>query len=165
LCINGNDYGLIWADDHWAVSDPEMTIVGKPDEIKQFGNDVTVAVYSGTKGSETTTSVNVEAYVRKGMVFNGQWVKCQYFDDSQKWEVLDPALAFIGKADFDEDAPNGSLIVSLWTGNLSAETDSGVNVSNVMLRFGDVTEDQFVRCSWQDSGTVSGWEVTNVVCG
>lgn len=161
LCLDGKDYGLIWADDdHWAVIDPEMEAVVVPTALQKFGGNSTATVYAGaTKGSEATTSNTISAWVRKGLVFSGKTYRARWLD--RGWEIEDPSLEFVAQAAADIDIGDTVGTQLIFTGSAGSETSSGTSTS-VYNRYGNILSGAWVRCQWLDSAGT--FEFVNAVC-
>lgn len=160
LCLDGKDYGLIWAEDHhYAVVDPELQITVVPTALTKYGNGATCTVYAGTTGAETTTSETITAWVRKGLVFSGKKYRAVWKDEG--WEIADPSLEFVAQAAADIDIGDTVSSQLIFTGSVGSETSSGTSTS-VYNRYGNILQDAWVRCQWIDSAGT--FEYVNAVC-
>lgn len=159
-CIAGKEYGLVWADDdHYAVIDPEMEVLVVPTALKIPTEAATCTVYSGaTKGSESSVSETIDAYVRKGLVFSGKKYRAIYVD--QGWEIDNASTEFDGEAAGDI-ALNATETQLIFAGSLGSESSSGISVS-VKNTFGPITSGARVRVAWCD--WADGWEFVNARC-
>jgi hypothetical protein len=72
-----------------------------------------------------------------------------------------PLLSLTGKTDA-VIGKGGTGTVSIYTGTLGAETDSGENLPVVYNRFADVATSKWVRCAWNAES--NGWELVAAEC-
>lgn len=70
-------------------------------------------------------------------------------------------LSFVGKTDAAHNK-GATGAVSIYTGTLGSETDTGVNMTGVYNRFANVASGKWVRCEW--NGALSDWELTAAEC-
>jgi hypothetical protein len=72
-----------------------------------------------------------------------------------------PMLSLLGKT----DGLHGKFTrgtVSIWSGPLGAEIDTGHDLSLVYNRYGEVPAGKWVRCVWNDQG--NDWELVAAEC-
>lgn len=72
-----------------------------------------------------------------------------------------PMLEFYGVTDAIH-AVDATGTISIYTGTLGGETDTTVNMTGVLNRYGTVTSGTKVRCVW--NWWNRGWEFTNAKC-
>ena len=82
------------------------------------GTSATVALYSGTPGSETATGESVSVFNRIGKVLSGKWVLVAKTDDD-KWYLVAPELS---QASF------------VWNAEIVSTTSGGVTTSKLTFR-------------------------------
>lgn len=89
--------------------------VGKTSADWAKETSATIALYSGTPGSETATGESVSVYNRIGKVLSGKWVLVAKTDDD-KWYLVAPELSSV------------SAVVSA---EITSTTVAGVTSSNL----------------------------------
>ena len=82
------------------------------------GTSETIALYSGTPGSETATGESVSVFNRIGKVLSGKWVLVAKTDDD-KWYLVAPELS---QASF------------VWNAEIVSTTSGGVTTSKLTFR-------------------------------
>lgn len=138
LVLASKDFGLVWAVDHWAVVDPELTITGTADDY-YFGGP--------TAADFSVGAATVEANLLRGMVFDGATYRLEWVDD--EWQVADPAMRFRGvaNASIAESATTGDVSVYEWTG--SAWADTGEDLTDVLNDLDvDIESGAVVKCEF-----------------
>lgn len=133
-------------------------------ESQVAGNLATFKVMKlvGTKGSEIVSDVEIDAYVRRGMVFNGMeyvLLAVCYGTDSA-YEVVNPSMEFLGVTDASI-AKGASGNVTLYTGDGGLEVPGGLTIS-CLSRFTNIGSGIKVRASWSEWARF--WEITSGEC-
>lgn len=136
----------------WTLAKAEETFfIGQSGEIKLYGGK--------EKGDEHDLDKTVDCYSRTHDVLAGQWLFVVNIGGG--WEVIDgPVDMLLGVSD-GEIAAGGSGTVSLFEGEFGTETDTGVDLEEVLCRFGNVAEGAQVLVKW----TGQGYEIIAAECG
>jgi hypothetical protein len=119
---------------------------------------------TGDKGEEDDFEEATElAYIRKGCVIQDSLYLLGDIcgGDDTALEVVNPTTEVTCKTDGGH-TKSSSGTVSIYKGANGAETDSGVNITNVYNRFADVASTKWVRVSWNDHS--DGWELIAGEC-
>ena len=109
-----------------------------------------------TIGSEQPTTFTVDAFVRRGLVFEGFWYELGFISpaDDCRYEVRNPTLSWLGYADADI-AKNAVGNVSVWTTygsfNDTGETLS-VDFKGAGVASGDLVKVDWCADTWQGGG-------------
>lgn len=70
------------------VQSPMLSFIGKTDSSHAKSASGTISVWAGTTiGSESDTTANITAYNRFAAVGSGKWVRCEWNNDAQQFEL------------------------------------------------------------------------------
>jgi hypothetical protein len=75
--------------------------------------------------------------------------------------VVSPMLSFVGKTD-SSHSKGSTGTISIYSGALGSESDTGVNMTGVYNRFANVASAKWVRCHWNQDG--QQWELVAAEC-
>ena len=129
---------------------PMRTSFGKTDAAHASNASGVVSLWGGALGSETDTGINVTAWNHFSALASGD--KVVVLHTGHGWLVVGAAGATIkvGKTDAAHNK-GASGTISIWSGTLGSETDSGVN-ETAWNKFGNVASGKWVAIANNGNG-------------
>lgn len=153
----------------WELQNTEDILEGRPTSLTIALNSATMNVYTGTAGSETSSGKTVSAFVREGLVLTTETYRIGATQGG--YEVLNPRLAFRGKANADI-ATVAVGTVSIYSRTASTTyTDTTIDTgTNTVFNGLSGTVKSGANCeviwdSYVSGGvTVEGWLIVQADC-